>query len=147
MAPPPPPGNTNSGAVLESLVIPVLQRNGYTVESQVRLASGIGDAKHRLDVVATAPRGEKIAVSLKWQQGGGTTDEKFPFEQIKMLSLLDTNPGRFARAYIIVAGGGMRQHLEKFYRDGSIEKYVPRANEIRVVGLEEFIALCNAKKL
>jgi hypothetical protein len=144
----PPPGgsHTTSGAVFEHLVVPALEKNGYTVSSQETVGVGLGGGKHRLDTFAISPTGDKIIISLKWQEVGGTTDEKVPFEVIKLLDLLTQFP-EFARAYIILGGDGMRKRLETYYTDGSLAKWIVGSDRVKCLTLNQFIKACNRKTL
>ena len=53
-------GSTRSGSVMESLVIPVLETNGYAVKTQKTIGIGLGGGKHRLDTFVEASNGDKI---------------------------------------------------------------------------------------
>lgn len=107
---------------------------------------GLGGGRHRLDTFATAPSGEKILISLKWQEVPGTTDEKVPFEVIKLLDLLEQFP-EFSRAYIILGGDGMRKRLETYYTDGSLSNWIAGSNRVKCLTLNQFIKACNRKTL
>lgn len=143
---PPPGGNTNSGAVFETLVVPALTKNGYKVATQETVGVGLGGGKHRLDTLVEAPSGEKILVSLKWQEVSGTTDEKVPFEVIKLLDLLEQFP-EFSRAYIILGGDGMRKRLETYYTDGSLARWIIGSDRVKCMTLNQFVKMCNRKVL
>jgi len=106
----------------------------------------LGGGKHRLDHIAVTPAGERIPISLKWQQTGGTTDEKVPFEVIKLLDLLEQN-AEFSRAYVVLGGDGMRKHLENYYTNGSLAKWIAGSDRVKCLTLNQFISACNRKSL
>jgi len=143
-----PPGGsgTTSGQVLEALLIPVAQKNHYQIESQVWIGAGLGGGKHRLDALLTADNAEKIAVSLKWQGGPGSVDEKVPYEVVKLLTLMDEH-AELKRAYIIIGGNGFRPRLVAYYRSGDLCKYVPAAGRVKIVSIDEFMTLCQRREL
>jgi hypothetical protein len=73
------PRNTNTGGVLEAMVVPALDRGGYEHETQVYVGLGCGGGIHKADALARRDS-DQIIVSLKWQQTGGTAEQKVPFE-------------------------------------------------------------------
>ena len=62
---------------MEAMILPALTRGGYTHEKQVRIGTRCGGGIHKVDAIATK-QDEKILVSLKWQQTGGTAEQKVP---------------------------------------------------------------------
>ena len=73
------PRNTNTGGVLEAMVLPALTRGGYNSSKQQKVGKRCGGGTQKIDVVTTKGN-ESILVSMKWQQGGGTAEQKVPFE-------------------------------------------------------------------
>src|SRR3982751_2263068 len=98
------PGNTNTGAVLESTVIPALRANGYKFISQREIGAKIGGGKHRVDVWAESPNGVELLISIKWQQVSGTAEQKVPYEIIKLIHAVKSSAGRFPYAYLVLGG-------------------------------------------
>ena len=70
--------NTNTGGVLEAMVYPVLARGGYGDTTQVHVGQRCGGRPHKVDAIATKGDDDKIPISLKWQQTGGTAEQKVP---------------------------------------------------------------------
>lgn len=141
------PRDTHTGRILEHTIIPALKGNGYKVSSQKVIGDKFDGTKHRVDVLTESPEGREILVSLKWQQVGGTVEEKLPFEVIKLIHAIKSSGGRFAYAYIVIAGEGMRRELKKFYMQGGLKDYIKDADLIHIVSLDQFIALANQGKL
>ena len=75
------PGNTNTGGVLEAMVLPALSNGGYAYKTQVHIGKRLGVGKHLIDVIALKD-GRSILVSMKWQQVSGTAEQKVPYEVI-----------------------------------------------------------------
>lgn len=136
------PRDTRTGGVLEAMILPALQRGGYTYETQVRIGKRSGGGTHEVDAVA-AKGDERILVSLKWQQVGGTAEQKVPFEVICLAE--EVHPRKFQKAYLVLGGDGWT--LRDFYTSGELDKHLTHANRVKVVTLERFIASANQGKL
>jgi hypothetical protein len=140
------PGNTNTGAVLESTVIPALRANGYRFISQCEVGEKIGGGKHRVDVLAEAPNGVELLISIKWQQVSGTAEQKVPYEVIKLIHAVKSSAGRFPYAYLVLGGTGWST-LRDFYLHNGLREYIRDYELVRIVSLDQFIALANRKLL
>ena len=98
-----------------------------------------------VDLVASKPGGKPILVSLKWQQVGGTAEQKVPFEVICLLKALRNNDGMYGRAYIVLGGGGWT--LRDFYVGGGLKDYMKDSERVSVTSLEAFVAAANKGNL
>jgi len=134
--------DTRTGGVLEAMVLPALERGGYEYQTQVKIGQRIGGRTHKVDAVAER-KSEKILVSLKWQQVGGTAEQKVPFEVICLAEAVRV--GKFARAYLVLGGDGWT--LRDFYTSGGLEKHLTDCVKVRILTLERFVALANQGKL
>ena len=138
------PGNTTSGLVLESMILPALKKGGYSHKVQVNIGTRVGGGKHYVDTVAEKD-GRKILISLKWQQTSGTAEQKVPFEVISLVqAILDTGD-EFSKAYLVLGGEGWR--LRDFYTSGGLEKHLEYAKLVDILTLEGFIAKANQGRL
>jgi hypothetical protein len=97
---------------------------------------------HRVDVLAEKS-GDKILISLKWQQTSGTAEQKVPFEIICLAEAIRESP-QFRRAYVVLGGPGWT--LREFFMK-RVQKHLITTESVRVVGLDDFIALANSGKL
>ena len=97
------PRDTGTGGVLESMVMPSLKKGGYDVKTQVLVGTRLGGRKHWVDAVATK-NDVSILVSLKWQQVGGTAEQKVPFEVICLVEAIRESAGRYEKAYLVLGG-------------------------------------------
>ncbi|HVH29586.1 MAG TPA: PD-(D/E)XK nuclease superfamily protein [Vicinamibacterales bacterium] len=132
------PRNTNTGGVLEAMILPALARGGYSYQKQVRVGQRCGGGNHKVDAIATKSD-EKILVSLKWQQTGGTAEQKVPFE---VMCLADAVRAQHAaRAYLVLGGDGWT--LRDYYTSGALSEHLVYAQLVRVVTLEAFVRLAN----
>jgi hypothetical protein len=134
--------NTTTGGVLEAMILPALTRGGYVFESQVLLGCRPGGRKHKVDAVATKD-GNRIVVSLKWQQVSGTAEQKVPFEIICLADVV--NCGACAKAYLVLGGDGWT--LREFYVGGGLHGHLVHADKVKIVTLERFVALANQGEL
>lgn len=132
------PRNTNTGGVLEAMILPALTRGGYAPEQQVKIGARCGGGVHKVDAVALKGD-ERILVSLKWQQTGGTAEQKVPFE---VMCLADAvRAGHAVRAYLVLGGDGWT--LRDYYTSGALSDHLTHAGLVRVVTLEAFVRLAN----
>ena len=97
------PRNTNTGGVLEAMILPALERGGYEYETQVNVGVRCGGGTHKADAVARKAA-ETVIVSLKWQQTSGTAEQKVPFEVMCLADAVRSGPAH--RAYLVLGGDG-----------------------------------------
>ncbi len=89
--------------------------------------------------------GERFLISMKWQQTSGTAEQKVPFEIICLIEALEK--GTYERAYLVLGGEGWKPKLKSLYTSGGLEKYLPKADHVEILGLETFIAKANQGNL
>jgi PD-(D/E)XK nuclease superfamily protein len=134
--------DTRTGGVLEAMVLPALKRGGYAYQLQVKIGKRPGGGTHKVDALAEKA-GAQILVSLKWQQVGGTAEQKVPFEVICLAE--EVRQGNFQKAYLALGGDGWT--LRDFYTSGGLQRHLTHADKVQVVTLERFVALANQGKL
>lgn len=134
--------DTTTGRVFEEMVLPPLQRGGYHVERQVNIGFRPGGSAHIIDAVVGKEDGPNILLSLKWQQVGGTAEQKVPFEVICLAEALIDG---YAGAYLVLGGEGWL--LRDFYTRGGLASHLVHANQVKVVTFERFAALANVGAL
>src|SRR3954468_2845057 len=134
--------NTNTGAVLEAMILPALNRGGYTSLRQQNVGQRCGGGVHKVDAIVEKDD-QKILVSLKWQQTGGTAEQKVPFE---VMCLADAVTGGHAtRAYLVLGGDGWT--LRDYFTSGKLSEHLIHSSLVRVVTLEAFIRIANNAQL
>ena len=138
------PRDTRTGDVLESMILPSLARGGYSFLKRQNVGTRPGGGKHIVDATATKD-GRSILISSKWQQVGGTAEQKIPFEVICLLKALRNNQGRFQQGYVVLGGEGWT--LRRFYVDGGLKEYISGTNQVKITTLETFVALANKGEL
>jgi hypothetical protein len=93
-----------------------------------------------VDAIA-AKDGRSALISLKWQQTGGTAEQKVPFE---VMCLADAvRAGQAERAYLVLGGDGWT--LRDYYVSGQMAEHLIHAQLVRVVTLEAFVRLAKQR--
>jgi hypothetical protein len=139
------PRNTSTGNVLENMILPALERGGYSVKKQVAVGIRVGmKGKHKVDAVAEKGS-EKFLISSKWQQTAGTAEQKVPYEVVCLVQAMVDNVGVFTKAYIILGGDGWS--LRDFYVSGGLNRFIKDMDDVIIVSLERFVALANNGEL
>ena len=134
--------NTTTGAVMEAMIRPALERGGYSCRQQTVIGTPVGGRVHKIHAIAEKD-GQSALVSLKWQQTGGTAEQKVPFE---VMCLADAvRAGQAARAYLVLGGDGWT--LRDYYVSGQMAEHLIHAELVRVVTLEAFVRLANNGQL
>jgi len=134
--------DTRTGGVLEAMVLPALKQGGYGYQTQVVVGKRLGGSKHKVDALAEK-NGERIIVSMKWQQVGGTAEQKVPFEVMCLAA--EVKSKAFQKAYLVLGGEGWT--LRDFYTSGELVRHLIDAALVNVLTLEGFVALANKGKL
>jgi len=136
------PRNTNTGGVLEAMILPALKRGQYAYQTQVKAGTRCGGGTHKVDALAEKS-GRKVLVSLKWQQTGGTAEQKVPFE---IMCLADAvRAGHADGAYLVLGGDGWT--LRDYFTSDALSEHLVHAKLVRVVTLEAFVRLANNGEL
>jgi len=123
---------TTAGTEVEYFIQHNLEDNGYNVESQVP-ASGINQQWSQIDLVLYSDDCDTAeAVSLKYQDVGGTAEEKVLYEA-ESLSLM-CYAHNYSQGTIVLCGAGWSPF--KYY--WFLKKYQPPSN-VRVISYDEFV--------
>ncbi|HEY7777930.1 MAG TPA: PD-(D/E)XK nuclease superfamily protein, partial [Nitrososphaeraceae archaeon] len=117
-----------------------LEMGGYLFEVRKNIGLRPTGRRHYVDVVARKDN-QSILISSKWQQVGGTVEQKIPFEVICLIEALKNITPKFDKAYIVLGGEGMS--IRDFYINGGLNKYIPDAIIVNIVTLEKFVSLSN----
>lgn len=136
------PRDTTTGSVLEQMVLPALKRGGYEYRTQVNIGTRLGGGRHFADAIAEKA-GQRWLVSMKWQQVGGTAEQKVPFEVICLAEALST--AGYEGAYLVLGGNGWT--LRDFYTGGGLKKHLANSDKVQIITLEDFVARANQGRL
>jgi hypothetical protein len=124
------------------MILPALERGGYAFQKQAKIGTRLGGGIHKVDVVAEKQQ-RRILISLKWQQVGGTAEQKVPFE-VMCLAEAVMRSG-FDAAYVVLGGEGWT--LRDFYTGGGLKEHLIHADKVNIMKMESFIALANQGRL
>jgi hypothetical protein len=137
--------DTGTGAVMEAMVLPALERGGYEYFRQVDIGERLGGGKHIVDVVAYDVERNGYLISLKWQQVSGTAEQKVPFEAMCLASAILAEPDHYRHAYLVL--GGPSWKLRDFYTEGGLLPFLRHEDLVSIVSLESFVARANRGNL
>jgi hypothetical protein len=130
------PRNTTSGKYYEETVQRAIERscnkNGLTAKRQQRVGNSPSGRRHVVDWELVLDSNDQIRglVSCKFQDTGGTAEEKVPYEVLKLLFAMETDK-RYKRAWIVLGGKGWTEGLKTFY-ERELRNWIP-AIENRIV--------------
>jgi len=96
---------TRTGADLEAMVALALKRGGYNYKHNALIGRRLGAGRHLVDFLAWDDAGRHYLIACKWQQVGGTAEQKVPFEVISLIHAIVNSPEKkYKRAYIVIGG-------------------------------------------
>ena len=129
---------TSSGYVFEQMVLPALENGGYSYQQQERVGERPNGRRHIVDVIAQQGAA-KLLISLKWQEVGGTTEHKVPFEVMCLADAVRAGYG--SRAVLVLGGDGWT--LREYFVSGKLREHLIHADLVSVVKLEYFVKQAN----
>lgn len=115
--------NTSSGKYYEETVQRAIERscdkNGLTANRQQRVGTSPSGRRHIVDWELVSNSNDEVRglVSCKFQDTGGTAEEKVPYEILKLLHAMEED-SRYKRAWIVLGGKGWTVGLKSFYEKG-----------------------------
>jgi hypothetical protein len=143
--------DTSTGKVFEQIVLPALDHAGYQYQTQVYIGDKPNDRKHIVDLVIEASD-HKIIVSKKWQQSGGTAEEKIPFEVIMLARACQEF--NYKKAYLVLGGtdhniktSTQGWTLRQWYLSGELQDWIDYQQWVEIITSDAFIAKINRRDL
>ncbi|MCA1811504.1 MAG: hypothetical protein LC623_05780 [Halobacteriales archaeon] len=130
--------------MLEQMMFPALEQGGYEATGQQVIGLKPHGRKHKVDTIATKNR-QSILISQKWQQSGGTAEEKVAFEVICLADAIKKSNGKFSKAIVVLGGDGWT--LRDWYVNGGLKSHIVDHALVEVLTLEQFVARANKGKL
>ncbi|MBI2150836.1 MAG: hypothetical protein HYU27_09580 [Acidobacteria bacterium] len=124
------PRNTRTGSVLEAMILPALRHGGYSSKVQQVIGMRFNGGRHVVDGIASKDSKDYL-ISLKWQQSGGTAEQKVPYEVICLAEAVLT--GRYAKAYLVLGGEGWT--LRHWYTSGALSAHLVNAEKVEILTL------------
>lgn len=136
------PRDTTTGHDFEKMVVPALERGGYSIKRHVSIGDRPGGGAHEIDIIASK-NAIHLLVSLKWQQVRGTAEQKVPFEAMCLGRALRT--GQYRKAYLVLGGHGWT--LRQFFVSGGLKEYLKNIERVQIIDSNYFIASANTGNL
>ena len=138
------PRDTSTGKVHEAMIRAGLEAGDYQIEEQTQVGTRPNGRKHMVDLIATRDD-HSFLISLKWQQVGGTAEQKIPFEAICLSEALRQCQPKYDKAYIVLGGEGWT--LKDFYTSPDFLPHLNLSRPVSILHTDQFIALANDKQL
>ena len=135
--------DTSTGKVHEAMIRAGLEAGGYQIEEQTQVGTRPNGRKHMVDLI-TIRDGPSILISLKWQQVGGTAEQKIPFEAICLSEALKQSRGTHQAAFLVLGGKGWS--LKEFYLSGGLDRHLTLDQPVKLLSPEELIAWAKANQ-
>lgn len=138
------PRNTGTGRYYEETVQRAIERscqaNRLTARSQQVVGTSPSGRRHKVDweLVSNIDEGLRGLVSCKFQEQGGTAEEKVPYEVLKLLHAMDLDK-RYRKAWIVLGGNGWTKGLKSFY-ELDLKNWIPAMRD-RVIIIPDTDAL------
>ena len=109
----PEPLEKMTGRKFEKLVAQILRKNGCLVTEQANIGFKFKNKKHQVDSLVNG----RILVSDKWQNTGGTAEEKVGYDMWTLYQKILS--GTYEKAFVILGGPGWTifENLEKMSKD------------------------------
>ena len=150
------------GKVLESTILPCLQRHGFQVvrhSSWIKKPEDYGDELVLTNVpyktiyghrgfteflLISKSKGLRVRIECKWQQSTGSVDEKLPYLYMNCIQSIPEND-----IIIIIGGGGMKKGAIQWLKDAVDNKLfqdsapITPSKQIRVFSLDDFLGWAN----
>lgn len=143
--------DTTTGRDFENRVEAALKQAGFTTAHQVLAGTRPNGGRHYVDVVARKD-GRNLLVSLKWQQAGGTAEQKIPYEVICLAEAIaqsakaERQENRFSKALLVLGGDGWT--LKEWYLSGELKRHLPAAGAVvQIHSHESFLKALAAGEL
>ena len=111
-----------TGKKFEKLIAQILKQQGCQVAEQVNIGVKFKNKKHKVDSLVNG----NILVSDKWQNTGGTAEEKVGYEMFTLNEKILS--GVYEKAFVILGGPGwtIYENLQKMQK-----KFFPKIILIR----------------
>ena len=111
-----------TGNKFEKLIAQILKQQGCQVAEQVYIGNKFRNKKHKVDSLVNG----KILISDKWQDTGGTAEEKVGYEMWTLNEKIKS--GVYEKAFVILGGPGWSiyenlQKMSKLFPKVTLNRY------------------------
>lgn len=139
--------NTASGKYYEETVKRAIKRscdrNGLSAIPHQVVGVSPSGRRHVVDWELVSNKDESVRglVSCKFQDTGGTAEEKVPYEVLKLVFAMELD-ARYRKAWIVLGGKGWTDGLKFFYQT-DLQKWIPTMSQ-RIVIIPDTDTLLSA---
>ena len=138
------PRNTRTGNVMEDMLTNSLKQGNYEFNKGANVGTRLGGGKHMVDILVYE-KDEVYLVSSKSQQTSGTAEQKIPFEVMCLGDVIRNNQ-TVTKAYLVLGGKGWSRK-EYFLSNEFKNDLAEFCKKVRIIDLEDFVAIANQRKL
>ena len=129
---------------MEQKVASALAQGHYKSTKRKFVGNRFGLRAYYINRFAEDGQGRIHLISLKWQGGPGSTEGKVPFEVISLIDVLRRDKGYYT-AHLVLGGDGWS--YRDFFVDGGLLPFIPDADRIHIVTLEDFVSAASQGRL
>lgn len=141
-------GGSEFENICRSIIENICKTNNIKLSGQSYLQfNKPGGGKHKVDFEIISCSDELIRglFSCKYQQLGGTTDEKIAYEVIKLLDAMKLD-SRYKHSWIALGGDGWSKSIRGFIQRGHIHEWIPEMKGKVTIFMDPNDLMARAKK-
>lgn len=133
------------GKAFEEDVGEVLSRacdkHGYSKRPQARVGTTPGGSAHIVDweIWDSNNHNVRALVSCKYQDSGGTAEEKIPYEVIKLVKAMNDD-SRYRFAWLVIGGDGWNSGLLSYYVNGLVMDIPTMDGKLKIVTFNDIFS-------
>ena len=135
-----PRGNNAARIAMEQHVASALERGNYKYYKDRIVGRKLGTQRPYKTACAVDALGRVHAILMRWQRVGGTTEDKIPFDVIRLIDLLQSNKD-CSTAHLILGGDGWSNR--EFLVGGGLQAFIPNSEQVNITSLDDFIDTAN----
>ena len=123
------------------IISPKCQANRYGKQPQSRIGATPWGTTHSIDweIWSLDNPNLRALLSCKYQDSGGTAEEKIPYEVIKLARAIDVDP-RFRIAWLVIGGDGWTEGLRQFFFSRLQEDIPAMVGRVQLLTTDELIS-------
>lgn len=135
---------TSTGKIWEQTIIPALESN-YPGRYQKQAAVGeqLFGGRYIADILVDG----NVVVSAKWQQVGGTAEQKILYDIASLIEVIRNSNGKYGKAYVVLGGTGFSPRAREFLLAQRHREYFQHSQLVEAVSLDDFIGRVNRRAL
>ena len=133
---------TGTGNVFEAMIETALKENHYTYKSDIPIGEKLFGGVYKADFVVNG-----IIISCKWQQVGGTAEQKILYEIASLIKIIRENPQKFSKAYVVIGGRGFSKKFKESLLSQKHRKVLKNGDLVDIVEADYLVEKLNKKEI